>query len=327
MRTPGKSNVILRSVSDTSISAAVRECLDRCEWESVVPRGAIVVVKPNLCTAVPDRAGVANTSPAVTAAVCEALTGRAKQVRIVESDNLRQKAQEAFAASGYREIAARLGVELVNLTEVPRVRVRCDPAGAIELPRMLLESDVFITLPVLKTHALTYFTGALKNQWGCLPQYDRILLHKHIHTLLATIHKVLKPKLAIMDAIVGMEGRGPVNGRPRRMDLVLASRDAVALDATAMRLVGLHPERARHVAEAARQGLGRIAAADIGVDGDWSRHVTRFQPAKLDLAVAAMNYMSRYRWFVRCALERDSVFKRGRALVQLLRTIGLLAGD
>lgn len=47
------------------------------------------------------------------------------------------------------------------------------PLGEIELPRLLLEADVVVTLPVLKTHALTYFTGALKNQWGCLPQYDR----------------------------------------------------------------------------------------------------------------------------------------------------------
>src|SRR5438105_8856215 len=98
------------------------------------------------------------------------------------------------------------------------------------MPSVLLEADVFITLPVLKTHSLTYFTGALKNQWGCVPHYNRILLHKWLDPLLVSLQSLLRPELAIMDGIVGMEGRGPVNGKPRRLDLALASRDAVALD-------------------------------------------------------------------------------------------------
>ena len=56
-----------------------------------------------------------------------------------------------------------------------------------QLPRLLLEADLLITLPVLKTHALTYFTGALKNQWGCLPQHDRILYHRYLDPLLASL--------------------------------------------------------------------------------------------------------------------------------------------
>src|SRR5207245_11018054 len=135
-----------------------------------------------------------------------------------------QTAWEALAVSGYNEIAKELNVELANLTESPWAKVTVPPAGEVDLPRMLLDCDVFITLPVLKTHALTYFTGALKNQWGCLPQYDRILLHKHLDRLLATLHAVLRPTLAVMDGIIAMEGRGPANGKPRRMDVVLASR-------------------------------------------------------------------------------------------------------
>ena len=191
---------------------------------------------------------------------------------------------------------------------------------------MLLEADVFITLPVLKTHSLTYFTGALKNQWGCVPQYDRILLHKWLDPMLVSLQGLLRPRLAIMDGIVGMEGRGPVNGRPRRLDIVLASRDAVALDVSAMRLVGLNPDRAVHVALAAREGLGGFEPEQIEIDGDWQRHSTQFEPAVLDRAQAAMNYMSRYRWFVKLALESDYVFEPGRALVQLLRRVGVVEG-
>lgn len=317
--------MILRSVRQ-SVRDAVAECMQLCNWESWVSKDATVVLKPNLCTAIPAKAQMSNTDLELTAAVCEILLDRTKRVYIGESDGLRQSAHEAFAVSGYMDLARRLGVELVNFSEVPWARVECEPAGEIELPRVLLEADVFITLPVLKTHALTYFTGALKNQWGCLPQYDRILLHKHLDTLLASLHRVLRPKLALMDGIICAEGRGPVNGKLRQLDIILASRDAVALDATAMRLVGLRPRRARHVVLAAERGLGCMRADEIEVDGEWERHATQFEPAVLDRAIAAMNYMSRYRWFVKYGLEQNYIFYPTRALVQFLRRVGVVEG-
>jgi uncharacterized protein (DUF362 family) len=321
-----RSKVVLRSVSGRSVREAVAECFEACRWEEVVSRDANVVIKPNLCTAVPDKVAASNTDAEITAAVCELLLSRTRRITIGESDGLRQKAWEAFEASHYVEIARRFGARLVNFSESEWVPTELNPAGTIGLPRPLLEADVFITLPVLKTHALTYFTGALKNQWGCLPQYDRILYHRYLDSLLATLHRVLRPSLALMDAIIGMEGRGPANGKPRRLDAILASRDCVALDATAIRLVGLDPQRARHVALSAAQHLGRIDAPEIEVDGDWERHATRFEPAIRDKAIAALDYMSRHRWFVKYMLERDAVFYPIRSLVQLLRRVGIVEG-
>lgn len=320
------SRVVLRRVQRHDVGEAVGQCMDACSWEDLVPRGATVVIKPNLCTAVPSAAAASNTDPEIAAAVCERLRSRTSRVIIGESDGLRQTADEAFEVSGYVEIARRLGVSLVNFSRSPWVPVRCAPAGDVELPKVLIEADVFVTLPVLKTHALTYFTGALKNQWGCLPQYNRILLHKHLDPLLVTLQEVLAPRLSIMDGVVGMEGRGPANGKPRRLDVVLASRDAVALDAAAMRLIGLDPMRARHVVLAAERGLGRMASDEIELDGPWLAHATRFEPAVLDSAIAAMNYMSRYRWFVKYALEKDYIFYPVRAFVQTLRRLGVVEG-
>src|SRR5207245_4068436 len=122
-----------------------------------------------------------------------------------------------------------------------------------------LYTSVFISRPVLTRQPLPYLTGALKNQWGALPQYNRILMHKHLDALLATLHRIFKPQLAVMDGIIGMEGRGPANGKPRRLDIVLASRDSVALDATAMRLVVLDPQRCVDLVLGAQQQVGRIA--------------------------------------------------------------------
>ena len=123
-----------------------------------------------------------------------------------------------------------------------------------------LEADVFITLPVLKTHATTVFTGALKNQWGCIPRYDRILLHKHLHELIVEVNRLRPVTLALMDGLVGMQGRGPINGYPIDLNVLLASRDPVALDATGMRLIGLDPLTSQHVVHAEKIGLGHLAA-------------------------------------------------------------------
>jgi uncharacterized protein (DUF362 family) len=318
------SRVILRGVNDEILASKVRECMEFCDWKSLVAPGSTVVVKPNLCTAVPEKWEMSNTDPRIAYALCELLMTRAAKVYVVESDGLRQTAWEAFEISGYRKLE-ELGVKLINLSEAEQVEVDVPPAGRVKLPRLMLNGDVFITLPVLKTHALTYFTGSIKNQWGCVPQYDRILLHQYLNPMLAELHGIFKPQISIMDAIIAMEGRGPANGKPRRMDLLLASRDSVALDATAMRLAGLDPQRCLHLMMTAEKGLGQWQQ-NISIDGDFARHATKFEPAILDKAIAAMDYMSRYRWFVKYMLEKNFVFYPFRAAVQVLRKVGLVEG-
>ena len=322
-----KSLVVLRGATEATVAAAVRECMDACRWTDWVKPGASVVLKPNLCTAIPAEIGSANTERAVTEAVCEILLERTKRISIVEADHDRQTTREAFDASGYTEMANRLGVEMVNLSEVPSVGVRCPPVGELALPRMLLEADVFITLPKLKTHALTYYTGVLKNQWGCVPHYrDRMIHHRLIHQLLGSIHGVLKPTFALIDGIVAMEGRGPSHGKARRLNVILASRDGVALDATAMRLVGLDPYRCKHVALAAKQGLGRIEAEAIEVNGEWEKHRTEFEPAPKDWLNWAAYNLCQYPWFVKYVMENNAIYYPVRGLVQILRKVGVVGG-
>lgn len=319
-----KTKVILRGVSEASLLESVRECMELCDWKNWVPRDGTIVLKPNLCTIVPEQMEKSNTDLRITKAVCEVLLERTNRIYIGEADHLRRTADQAFEHTGHAQMAKQLGIQVANFTKLPTVSVPCEPIGKLELPKLLIEADAFITLPVLKTHALTYFTGALKNQWGCVPQHNRILLHRVIDELLASLQKAFRPKLTVMDGIVAMEGRGPVNGPARRLDLILVGQDAVAVDATSMRLVGLKPERARHIVLAAQQGLGKMSAEDIEVDGDWAAHATKFQPGEMDWAISSMLYMSQYRWFVKYILENDYVFKPARSFVAFLRKLGLV---
>ena len=321
-----RSLVVLRSVKETPVAEAVRQSLAACDWEEWLSRGATVVIKPNLCTAVPDKVLACNTDVVVMKALCEALLTRTSRIAIGESGHLRQTPWQTFAASGYVEMAKDLGVELVNFSESPTVDVECAPAGKIAMPRRLLEADVYINVPVLKTHALTYYTGALKNQWGCLPNcHDRLRHHRLIDPMLSSLQRMLQPKFVLMDAIVGMAGRGPVNGEVRRVDAILASRDAIAIDATAMRLVGLTPAKAKHVVLGARNGLGRMSPADITVDGPWERTATTFAPPPRDFANRAMFFATQYPWFVKHVLGNDRLYYPIRDMVKLLRKAKLVA--
>jgi uncharacterized protein (DUF362 family) len=317
-----KSTVVLRSVSALPIDEAVRQCLTRCDWESWLPRGASVFIKPNLCTAVAEKVLACNTDVRLMRALCEALLTRTNRIYIGESGHLRQNPWQAYAASGYVEMAKELGVELVNFSEGPTKRVNCPPIGDLAMPRQLLEADAYINVPVLKTHALTYFTGALKNQWGCVPDCrDRLRYHRDIHVLLSSIQQLLHPHMVLMDGIVAMDGRGPVAGNPRSLDVVLASRDAVALDATAMRLVGLDPRLSLHVMLAAQKEIGKFAPEEITVDGDWDRHATKFEPPPRDFANSAMFFVSRYEWFVKYILANDQIYFPIRDMVVFLRKL------
>lgn len=319
--------MILRSTQGVGISAAVRECMEFCGWRTFVPRNGTVVLKPNLCTAVPEQMESSNTKLEVTAAVVEVLLEQTNKISIVEADHIRQTTEYVYEATAYTELAKKYGVSLVNLSKMPTVNRQCPPIGEVALPRLLLECDAFISIPVLKTHALTYFTGVLKNQWGCVPvALDRIQHHGAIHEMLASLHRIFHPQFSVVDATVCMEGRGPVAGKPRRLDLILAAQDGVALDATCMRLIGLEPNLSRHVVFAAKQGLGNIEADKIVVDGDWQKHATQFEPPPKDRLNTLMFKFSKYRWFTKYILGNDVVYYPVRNMVKFLRRVGLVSG-
>jgi len=321
-----KSRVMLRRVDPNDFRPAIEQCLVGCDWESWVARDSVVLIKPNCCTAVANKVTGSNTSVQLVEALCEALLTRTRRIYIGESGHLRQNPWQAYAASGYDSMAKRLGVELVNFSDSPTVLKCCEPAGKILMPRLLLEADAYINVPVLKTHALTYFTGALKNQWGCVPDcHDRLRYHRSINVLLSSIQRLLQPKMVLMDAVVGMDGRGPVSGRIRRMNAILASRDSVAIDATAMRLVGLDPRRAAHVEIAGKQGLGKFAKTDIEVDGPWDQVATEFEPPPVDVANRAMFFAAQYSWFVKYVLANDRLYYPVRDAVVFLRKLGFVA--
>jgi uncharacterized protein (DUF362 family) len=313
-----KSRVFIRSARERSVAEAVHEVMTLCNWEAIVPPGARVVLKPNLCTPSAEIIEVANTSPEVLSAICAMLKTRTDNVVIGESDGVRYTAEEAFVMNGTIELAKRFGFEVKSFSKDTLVDVGHPHLKGWGLPKTILDCDVFMTTAKFKTHATTAFTGALKNQWGCVPQHDRLVLHKYLHTLIGDVNTILKPKLAIMDGMLAMEGRGPINGVTVRLGVIAGGTDLVAVDSACMRFVGLDPKTARHIVHASRTKLGTMEESEIEVDAD-CEPVKLFIPADADWPIRAMNLITKSEFLTRSLLLNDHIFYPARWFANLCR--------
>ena len=313
--------MILRSVKDACLDSVIAQILEFCNWTSIIQKDASVIIKPNLCTEREDQIRCGNTSIEVITSVCRILKSRTNNIIIGESDGMRYKAEQVFENAGVYAMASELGVRTLNFSKDEVLEVNHPLLKGWGFSRTYLEADAVISIPTLKTHATTVFTGTLKNQWGCIPRYDRILLHKYLHDLIAEVNRVKKPDISIMDGIVGMQGRGPINGYPINLGVILGSSDPVALDATSMRLVGLNPYNARHIVIAARKGLGEIDSERIVVDGDFHSLKTNIEPAEKDWAIKLLNLLSRSEFITRNLILDDKIFYPVRKMVIVLRQI------
>ena len=140
--------------------------------------------------------------------------------------------------SGLKKAADDIGIELADFSHGRAVMHSAALLShRLVIADAVLDADGLISLPKLKAHQLTRFTGAVKNQFGCVPgllknqQHARMPDVLNFATMLVDINTLIKPRLFIMDAVMAMEGNGPRSGRPRKLGLLLISTDPIALDA------------------------------------------------------------------------------------------------
>ncbi len=236
-------------------------------------KGRRVLIKPNVLRASTAAEGIV-THPAVLSAVVEKVAAL-EPAELVVGDNpgiFSYGANEAaFEATGLMKAAGGY-YRNIGLDAAP---IAFDAAfmDTVRVSRAVLDADVVISLPKFKTHGLTVMTGAIKNSYGILPGAQKARLHKiagsprRFHDLVVAVYRLRVPDLFIMDAVVGMQGNGPASPDLREIGQILASDNAVALDAVVATMMGLDPGRLRFLQKAADAGLGSWRMADIQVDG------------------------------------------------------------
>ena len=179
--------------------------------------------------------------------------------------------------TGIQAIADETGCEVADFEEAA-MDVAPDNARTfkkLKIARPVIEADKVIALPKLKTHQLTYYTGAVKLLFGYVPGMMKMEYHHNagkdldlFSELLLDIHGVRRPDIVIMDAVVGMEGRGPSAGTPRQVGLILASKSCTALDFVASAIIGFEPPGVPTIKKAIERGEGPSSLGEIKVYGE-----------------------------------------------------------
>jgi uncharacterized protein (DUF362 family)/Pyruvate/2-oxoacid:ferredoxin oxidoreductase delta subunit len=233
--------------------------------------GEMIVLKPNLLVA-RDAARAVTTHPSVFRAVARRFVDAGAEVSYGDSPGFGRLATVARRA-GLAAIAEELGITLAEFT---RGRTVSFPEGRLikqfTIAEGVLAADGIVSLSKLKTHGLTRITGAIKNQYGCIPGPLKAEFHARLSNvdlfsrMLVDLNRLLRPRLFVMDGIVAMEGNGPQNGSPRSMNVLLFSADPVALDAAVCKIVELDPALVLPIVHGEKFGLG--CATDVEYIGD-----------------------------------------------------------
>lgn len=273
-----KQRVSMTSIVNCDFDRAVREAVELAGGlPELIKRDSRVVVKPNLARMAPSGSGIITDARATEAVTKLVLDLNPASVVIAEGtavgyDDGSLSTEEMFDLSGTRAIAQKLGVPCINLNADEPVAVKVPEPRAMDrilVARTIVESDVVVSIPVLKTHNRTMATISLKNMWGCVVGAEKRTGHMlGINDALVDYFSVIRPSYSVVDANVAMEGlwRSPEDARI--MGLILAGRDALAVDLVGCALMGIHPYSVFYLRELTSHPNEVHGLSDVEVVGE-----------------------------------------------------------
>lgn len=275
MRPPRSPVLVLRMETyggrlEDELARGIREC-------GIDVAGRRVLLKPNFVEY--DEGSVINTNPAVLhAAILAFRTLGAAEVIVAEGPGHRRDLEYLLEATSIRHAIRDTGARFadLNLAAVAPVSARAwfSSLGTLYLPEVVLGADVVVSMPKLKTHHWAGVTLSLKNMFGVMPGavygWPKNVLHwagitESILDINAALTRV--DRFNIVDGVIGMEGNGPIQGRPRHAGVLVLGRDPVAVDATACRIMRVVPERVNYLREAGRF-LGNLEPSHVEQRGE-----------------------------------------------------------
>ncbi len=238
-----------------------------------VDPGQKVLLKPNLLSAKsPERA--ITTHPDLVQVMAEKVIEAGGDPVIGDSPGgAIRGVKRVWENTGFKEMASKAQLELVNF-ETSGLEEIIIGEYHFYVSKAVLEADLIINLAKLKTHTLTLLTGGVKNIFGVIPGFRKSELHKlfpkpgEFARMLVELYKLISPSLTIVDGILSMEGNGPSSGKARKLGLLAAGVDAVAVDAVIADIIGFKEGQIDTTRIADDVGAGNGSLAKITVTGD-----------------------------------------------------------
>jgi uncharacterized protein (DUF362 family) len=273
-----RAEVLIAKVSsyEADLAGTIRRGLAELGLGPSWCSGKAVLLKPNLVEPSRDAPQV-NTHPAVVHAAAEVFRSwRAREVFVAEGQGHCRDSELVIEQSGFAPMLDDAGLEFIDLNHddfamVPN-RLGFTKLGALALPLALRRADLIVSLPKLKTHHWAGVTCSMKNLFGVMPGVfygwpKNVLHHAGIAESILDITATVRPHLAIVDGIIGMEGDGPIMGTPKHAGVLVLGTNLPAVDATSARLMGINPRRVAYLAGASGR-LGPISERHIAQRGE-----------------------------------------------------------
>ena len=237
--------------------------------EHFVPKGANVVIKPNMCIPAAFTQGATTNPFVVVALVKMAFEAGAKTVKVLDIP-FGGPALQVYEVCGIGPRVKQAGGEMEPIASFKFVKTLIPKAVAMkktEIYETILKADVLINAPVAKNHSEAGYTLGLKNMMGTVN--DRQGMHVYLDQAIADLNTIVRPQLTVIDAVRIMMHGGPTGGREeylKKIDTVVASADVVAADTYALSFFNAKLDDAPYIMLAEKLGVGRTDLKNIKIE-------------------------------------------------------------
>lgn len=279
----------LNSYDPSETKTALRQLLQPLGgMQAFVQPGQKVLLKPNLLSGKPPEKAV-TTHPEIVRGVIELVQEAGGLVSIGDSPGI-GTAESVARKAGILEVVEATGARFVPFEQSVTIKTSGGTFQELEVAQDILDADLIINLPKLKTHQMMGLTCAVKNMFGAVVGLRKPRLHLQAGTdksffalMLLELCEQLAPALNIVDAVVGMEGEGPGSGDPIQIGALLAGCNAQAVDTVATELVGMRPQQVWTQQQAILSGRPYIRLEQLQLLGCPLQQlkVAQFRPAKM----------------------------------------------
>jgi uncharacterized protein (DUF362 family) len=275
-------------IKNRNIKQAILEALNLINY--TFPKNArSIVIKPNMCYYWDYSTGQ-TTDPKFIGALIETIRQEISadlNISIVEADASAMRCKNVFKFLGYERLAKKYHVKLVNLSED-----RCNPVEVaingqlfhFMIPQVIQNADLRVNVAKIKySLEKIKITCALKNIFGCNPYPKKFIYHSNLNEVIVAINKAMKFDLCLID------GNIVFGSQVRKLGLVMASEDPVAIDAAAAKIAGINPNTIRYLKLASKEGLGKIKFVAKGTPLDYFKERYPRMNARKKLMSKAFN--------------------------------------
>jgi len=229
-----------------------------------------VFIKPNICAPKSYETGT-TTNPYLIERLILLLKNITQNIRIGDGPIPAFGRLSPESSPLIYEIAKKYKIDIIDLNNTERQKVK-----TFFIAKPILEADVIINMPVLKSHVRTGITASLKNMMGAVPFRLKHEMHKSgLENRIVELTKTIRPHLNIVDATICQEGDGPTNGTPKELGLVILGDNQVAVDGLCCRIMGISPRSIPHIKLAGKEKIGSISNVDY--IGFKSEFVSKFK--------------------------------------------------